>query len=202
MFKRYSKNGGETSTFCLVAVLAREAERLSSLRLEYDLDPKLEEGRTTSFPFSDRYHLVSLHFPARQDSPPSVGFEVSEVVTTVMRAFFRFLPSSAVFRELREQVSRPSHSLFGITGIAGITDISRREQVSPDYLGLRYHPLMLTREPGRTLLSEMATRRTTAGLSFWSGLRHCCVGNRRIILFSSPAVKERNAGQNHQHSEG
>jgi len=32
MFKRYSKNGGETSTFCLVAVLAREAERLSSLR--------------------------------------------------------------------------------------------------------------------------------------------------------------------------
>ena len=122
MFKRYSKNGGETSTFCHVAVLAREAGRLSSLRLEYDLDPKLEEGRTTSFPFSDRYHLVSLHVPARQDSPPSVGFEVSEVVTTVMRVFFRFLPSSAVFRELREQVSTLSHSLFGITGIAGITE--------------------------------------------------------------------------------
>jgi hypothetical protein len=61
MFKRYSKNGGETSTFCHVAVLAREAERLSSLRLEYELDPKLEEGRTTSRRFSDRYHLVSLH---------------------------------------------------------------------------------------------------------------------------------------------
>lgn len=66
--------------------------------------------------------MVSLHVPARQVSPRSVGFEVSEVVTTVMRVFFRFLPSSAVFRELREQVSTPSHSFFGITGIAGITE--------------------------------------------------------------------------------
>jgi hypothetical protein len=79
-----------------------------------------------------------------------------------------------------------------LTARAGLSRLSRAT----------VYPLMLTREPGRTLLSEMATRRTTAGLSFWSGLRHCCVGNRRIILFSSPAVKERNAGQNHQHSEG
>lgn len=56
MFKRYSKNGGETSTFCLVAVLAREAERLSSLRLEYDLKPKLQEEPTTCLRFSVRYH--------------------------------------------------------------------------------------------------------------------------------------------------
>jgi hypothetical protein len=45
MFKRYSKNGGETSTFCLVAVLAREAERLPSLRLEYDLDRNCKKNR-------------------------------------------------------------------------------------------------------------------------------------------------------------
>ena len=171
MFKRYSKNGGETSTFCHVAVLAREAERLSSLRLEYELDPKLEEGRTTSRRFSDRYHLVSLH--------PATSFVNCES------------------RSLRHLI-RSSVSLVSPVSLT----ISRREQVSPNYLGLRHHPLMLTREPGRTLLSEMTTRRTTGGLSFWSRLRQCWVGNRRIILFSSPAVKERNAGQNHQHSAG
>ena len=45
MFKEYSKNGGETSTFRLVAALAREAERLSSLRLEYDLDRNSKKNR-------------------------------------------------------------------------------------------------------------------------------------------------------------
>jgi hypothetical protein len=100
MFKRYSKNGGESSSFAFARAFAREAERLSSLRLEYDLDPKLQEEPTRSLRFSVRYHLVSLHVPARQVSPRSVRFEVSEVMTTVMRASLRFLSSSAVFREL------------------------------------------------------------------------------------------------------
>ena len=78
----------------LVAVLEREAERdypLSASSTTWIRNWK-KDGRRLSR-FSDWYHLVSLHVPARQVSPRSVGFEVSEVVTTVMRVFFRFLPS-------------------------------------------------------------------------------------------------------------
>src|SRR5579871_1017564 len=56
------------------------------------------------------------------------------------------------------------------------------------------------RDQGRHTGTTGALR--TASLSFLSRLRQRCVGNQRDIIFSSPAVKERNASQNHQHSEG
>jgi len=123
MFKRYSKNGGETSTFCLVAVLAREAERLPSLRLEYDLDRNCKKNRRDLSGLA--FGIIWYHsmFPPRQFSPRSVRFEVSEVMTSVMRVSLRFSHPALFFVSCREQVSTPSHSLFGITGIAGITEI-------------------------------------------------------------------------------
>jgi len=122
MFKRYSKNGGETSTFCLVAVRAREAERLPSLRLEYDLDRNCKKNRRDLSGLA--FGIIWYHsmFPPRQFSPRSVRFEVSEVMTSVMRVSLRFSHPALFFVSCREQVSTPSHSLFGITGIAGITE--------------------------------------------------------------------------------
>jgi len=128
MFKRYSKNGGETSDSSLAPILAREAERLSSLCLEYDLDPKQAEGPTTVLRFRIRYHLVSLHNPASQNSPRSVRFEVSEVMTTVMKVSSRFLPFSAVFRECGEQISTPSTSPSVSLVLPVSLNISRRER--------------------------------------------------------------------------
>jgi hypothetical protein len=86
------------SLFVTQLSFAREAERLSSLRLEYDLDGNWTADRRGLSGLAFGITWYHSHIPARQFSPRSARFEVSEVMAPVMRDVFRFLPSSAGFR--------------------------------------------------------------------------------------------------------
>jgi len=91
-------------------------------------------GRRTDdlCPVGVRYHLVSPAYSRRQVSPRSVQVLGIRRYGTVMREVLRFLSSSAIFRESEAQVSTPSHPVFGIAGIAGITEYRpERTSLSP-----------------------------------------------------------------------